>query len=237
MRRHKAVGGDPIARWCELYDAVELEVCRLAFLHWHYIKLRELILSSRVASGPSTFHRWLAMVYSDAAAVAIRRLVGTGKDEASLPMLLQDIRQDAPLLTQARHVELWRNTYGMQSNWDSHLLRCAKGEAKRLFRGRSFLHRESVGEDIGRLAKATEALHLFATRRVAHALWQMPVKPVPVASSLKRAVRVIDDLTHKYGLLLKGSATRPFKDFPANEDWNDIFRAAWLPANAAVGNC
>lgn len=175
------------------------------------------------------------MIYSDASAAAIRRLVGKDKDEASLLRLLQGILKDAPLLTQARHIELWRRIYGKQADWDSHWLRRAKGSAKRLFRRRSFLRRESVGVDIGRLVKATEALRSFATRRVAHALWQKPVEPVPVTSSLKRAVRVIDNLTRKYGLLLKGSATRPFKDFPTNEDWNEIFRAAWLPADAAKG--
>lgn len=229
-----------IARWRSEFDVVRREAQDLAINHYIYKEVKTIIVNNATAKGPSDFHGWLDRLYASAAASGVRRLIGKGSDEITFWNLLDDIKQQSPLISLQHYRDMMHaacpdEMSGEESDnteWDFlDAMDLAKAGFESICgEGSTHLMGSDVEKDVAELARASEVIAKWATHRIAHHLDREPAK-LPTYGDIEGAIGCLEKLVEKYGILLNGSASPSLLPVWQN-DWKAIFREAWLPSHA-----
>lgn len=148
----------------------------------------------------------IANNHYSAVMVAIRRQLGTQRQEISLLNLLKKLEKNNKLITIKWYCKEWLKDSSLLKNSEDELKSFVKNlpaaEFEEYF-GISILKKNIVKRDIAKLKSATKKIKLFVDKRLAHYDKKGP-KSIKEKDYLK-ALKSIEQITKKYILLLEQS--------------------------------
>lgn len=185
-----------------LVRGIREEVIGLLFNRYVFRTHQEIVrLNPKLQGRPrSIFSEWAQVVYAQAAAAGVRRLVGEGPKHGDVNLVgfLESLIRDPKGLWEcllqyypedaARAREILMNEGALQTGWEI-------SGCKRL-----------IGEDRGQLISVAQKAVRFASKRVAHSVPDVPV--TTTFSDLDDAIDMVTAITEKYTRLLFGKRLR-----------------------------
>jgi len=209
-----------IVEWDGLLDRIDGDIENLLLRRYVFREVRTIVDSNPRLHKPSIFYEWMTSTYAASAIMTLRRQADQGKDAVSLWKLLMGIREHAEVLTRIRHVAFY----------DTSIAGIGEREFDELAGiGQPYMDSRRVQTDATSLQHVTEKLRDYATKRIAHTLDTAP-KQIPTFTDLDAAIDLVEVLTKKYKLLIRGQGgdILPTVAFP----WKAIFTETWIPPSA-----
>lgn len=165
----------------------------------------------------SDFLEFLEQWHADSVLMGLRRQLKINSDSISLIGLLDDIANNASLVSRKRFISLYPGTH--------------RNYADRLFDQRvgsneSHVDACAVRAEIDQLRRLAGRCEELADRRIAHRDKRATVA-APTWKELNQAGGFAQDLLRKYSLLLRGRAPSVIPTFP--HPWKRVFEVAWKP--------
>jgi hypothetical protein len=158
----------------------------------------------------------------------VRRQADTHKDVASLGRLLQELQQDASLVTPKFWVGLWDTT-------DSSDLHHAEGQWTKTYGGEVGTHLDPAipAADFVALTAAAAEVKNWVDRHVAHAdASAVPASVTLTLEDIHDAVEVIGELFRRYYTLFT-AADMPDLVPLLPRDWKAVFLEPWIRPGSA----
>jgi hypothetical protein len=209
---------DRLIQWLEVIFRDLQDLLIKDHIFW---KLQDIVRGNpkfKHASG--LFTRWMASVFIQSAAAAVRRQAKTNHDTVSLKRFLLEVQKYPGLVSREHYTRFFdgKKAWHIES-------------AQRQFdgvadEGGTHISAALVEQQLRELGDAVQGIEHYVDRRIAHYDKRGLARPTPTLGDLSRALNVIEDLVTRYWVLLKGEAisVRPTIVY----DWMDIFRFPWI---------
>jgi hypothetical protein len=188
--------------------------------------IREIISNNPDIQQHSIFYTVFGANYADSVLMYLRRLAKRNKQGVSLIDLLEDLKQNAEMLTR----EWYTSEFGAESGHN----RLDEINAKNVeftfdqhFAGEieSHLDPEVVQQDIDLLDSIHEACEELVDWRIAHLERKSP-SSIPTFDDLSRWIGEVRQVFWKYNLLLFSTDLQV--ETVLTHNWKAIFRVAWI---------
>jgi len=174
----------------------------------------------------SVFYDWMGSTFIHSTVLSVRRQLDTDKNSISLHRFLLELKEFPELISRDYHVSLYnRLEYSAefahhQANYtyDRHV-----GEKA------GVLDVNTIQMEINSLKIASENLHHYADRVIAHHDKRGLERQTPKFNYLSECVAVLEKLVLRYTLLLNGAwqdSLLPTFQY----DWKEVFRIPWIPS-------
>ena len=213
-------------RWCE--EMIDPDVLTMYLRRYAALEVGKILEDNDDQLPESYWWEFMGDTYGTTQAVAVRRQADTHRDAASLGKLIEQIRDDASLITRDFWLGLWRfedDRFGLkrtmaEQSWDEHY-----GG-----RVRSHLDPAIPTKDLETLTTGAAKVKRYVDKHVAHA------EPVSAHGTLTfgeihAAIDVIGDLFKKYWNLLTAGSYVQLE--PAiQHNWKAAFQVPWMRADA-----
>jgi hypothetical protein len=187
-------------------------------------RVNEIVAANQeLRERPSTFWDFLGQTYAATQAIAIRRQADTRPDVASLALLIKQMRDHAQALTRDSYVSLFG-----QSN-ELMVQRGHEGFDQLATEDGDHLDPAIPTADLEALKDAAKRVRLYANEHIAHAAANPTVPEMPTYGDLHETIDALGAICQKYTQALTASWTVQWEPV-IQDDWEAIFRVAWLPA-------
>jgi hypothetical protein len=176
----------------------------------------------QLQNASSAFYVWMGSMFVHSTVLAVRRQLDTDKKSISLHRLLLELSKYPELISRDYHRSLYSQlakefaddmatyTYDKNVGVDATTLDPA-----------------AVQQEIDSLKSASEKLHHYADRVVAHYDACGLQQPTPKFEELTECLSLMEKLVLRYLLLLKGASQE--KLLPTFlYDWKEVFRTPWI---------
>jgi hypothetical protein len=172
---------------------------------------------------PSAFYQWMGSTFVHSSALAVRRQVDRDSRSVSLQRFLTEVKEYPDLISLGYH----------RSLYDGYAKELADDLARRTYdkhvgAGASVLDGNTVRQEIDSLQAASETIHHYADRTIAHYDTRGLSKPVPKFADLEECLKVLEKLVLRYLLLLNGASQSTLVPTFVY-DWKAVFRIPWIP--------
>ena len=205
-------------KWLKWFDLIKEEVCNLCMYQQIFLDVQEIINDNPDIQKPSAFYWFLSSSYAASAAVAVRRLVKSHKDSITFTSLLEELAQNAEMIT----VEWFESLY--EGSDVAPFARDAFEDFSDP--SNSKLDSEKVRLDIETLKKTAATIEDFADKTIAHLDKKKPDK-IPTFNDLNECIAKIDKLLCKYQLLLKAVSSDSMNP-TIIDHWKEVFEYPWI---------
>lgn len=207
--------------WQKTVRRVRREIGGLLHRHELFLSMREIVNNDADTRTPGTFAAWMMANYVDAVCVGIRRIgdLTDGKHKViSLGRLLYTLLEHPGILTREWHRGLYPRSIrdAGDDTFDHHV-----GV------GKEVLGERAIRQDFARVEKATARVQKFVNKRLAHAAALRELRTYPTYGEIGRALRVLDEVTAKYSMLLTADGFSTFRP-EIQTNWRRVFHRPWL---------
>jgi len=197
-------------------------------MHFKRLIWREIgkMMEANPAVGeiPSAFWDFHQENYSAAQAIAIRRQADQDHRTCSLAVLIAEMRDNPEVLTREDHVSL------LGDRADSDLLtQRAHAGFDKLAGGGDHLDPRIAKDDLAELQDRARKVRTYVNQHVAHDQATPTMTTLPTFGDLHEAIDAIGVIFQKYAVMLTGGWN--LLEPVIQDDWQAIFRAAWIPSN------
>jgi hypothetical protein len=178
----------------------------------------------QLQSESSAFYDWMGSTFVHSTTLAVRRQVDQDKNSVSLLRFLMELQKFPDLISREYHRSLYeRPDYDKKfadsmarHTYDRHV---GVGDAN--------LNTGALQQEIDSLIDASQKLHHYADRLVAHYDTRGLERPTPKFEDLTSCLATLEKLVLRYLLLLKGAGQE--KLLPTfTYDWKQVFRIPWI---------
>ena len=202
-------------QWVERIHRITNELYSVHHYRDLWRKLAEITSDANLP--PSLFFDALGVWYAATQAVAVRRQLDRRRDVVSLWRLLDEMARHPEVMTRDRHVALW----------DGDDARHANANFDRFSGGADQIAVDRIRADQRVLEATGESVKRYVDEAIAHtALVATPT--IPTYDDLNVAIDIVAELVKKYASLLEAVMLWQFEPV-ITDDWQAIFRTAWLP--------
>jgi hypothetical protein len=179
----------------------------------------------QLQSTSSAFYDWMASTFAHSTVLAVRRQLDTHRNSVSLHRVLLEVQKFPELISRSYHLSIYARPE-FTTEYAEHMANYTYDT--QVGKDASKLDASAIGLEITSLKAASEAVHHYADRVVAHYDIRGLERDSPKFDDLTDSLSVIEKLVLRYGLLLNGaSQTSLLPTF--QYDWKSVFRIAWLP--------
>lgn len=223
-----------VKKWLKWFETIEREVTLLVRNRHVYREVTGIVRENETARQASSFHDIFSEGYVASAVLRVRRLGSRRKNDVSMSNLLTKIEACNCEISLERHLRMMTENNSCEENWKRELnVKRAINNFEHLCgSGHKILSKATVNKDITKLKQAIEVIENYANERIAH-IKDDDVE-VPTYENLDESIDGLEELTIRYGLLLKGSMPQPTLLPTWQYNWKQIFSQAWLPNNENV---
>lgn len=218
-------------RWLHRLRVCYRQVQDLLVRRQMFQEFRTLVEGNeRLKKADSTFFDWLALNYSDAVVIGVRRQLDRDPRSVSLQLLLEDIAVTPELVSRRSFVSRFRGPRPTDTEAGRDERRQFRQIGNQRFdqlvgKGRRSLTPADVRRDLQRLEAAERTLRRFANKRVAHRDFAA-LRRLPTFAELHAAIDVLSDIVVRY-LHLLGLDEAP-RLLPTRQyRWQAIFEFPW----------
>jgi hypothetical protein len=179
----------------------------------------------RLQNVSNIFYVWMGSTFVHSTVLSVRRQVDGGSDSISLYRFLLELKSYPDLITRDYH----RSLYKPREHFPEFAADAADHTYDRYVGENAVvLDVAAIEQEIESLNAASEKLHHYADRIVAHYDKRGLNQPVPKFDELTACIGVLEKLVLRYVLLLRGAwqdtLLPTFLD-----DWKNIFGFPWIP--------
>ena len=212
-----------LKRWLERVHGSVTEAVVNQHIFW---EVQQIIRDNpQLQSTSSAFYDWMASTFAHSTVLAVRRQLDTDRNSISLHRFLLEVRKFPKVISRSYHRSLYVRpefSTAYANNMANHTYDIQVGKDA------NELDVSAVNLEIEALKAASEVIHHYADRIVAHYDNRGLERDSPKFDDLTHSLSVIEKLVLRYGLLLNGaSQTSLLPTF--QYDWKSVFRIAWLP--------
>jgi hypothetical protein len=211
-----------LARWRSWIEGpIRGDVIGMHFRRFIWRRVHEIAEAKpEVGDRPSAFWDFLGQSYAATQAIAIRRQADTRADVCSLALVIKQIRDNAEALTRESHV-------GLFDQGNDLMVQRGKAGFDALAGGGDHIDPTIPEADLGALKSAAKRVRLYVNEHIAHDAADPTVVGMPTYGDLHAAIEAIGETCQRYALLLTASWAVQWEPV-MQEDWEAIFRVAWL---------
>jgi hypothetical protein len=172
----------------------------------------------------NAFYVWMGSTFVQSTVLAVRRQVDRDQNSASLLRFLLELQKFPDLISRQYHRSLYERPEYEEKvademtnyTYDEHV-----------GAGATVLDVDTIQLEIDSLVDASQKLHHYADRVVAHYDLRGLEHPTPKFDDLTNCLAVVEKLVLRYLVLLKGAAQEEL--LPTFlYDWKSVFRVQWL---------
>jgi len=202
-----------------------------AVIHQHiFWEVQEIIRNNpQLQNASSAFYTWMGASFVHSTVLAVRRQVDRDKNSVSLLRFLLELQKFPDLISRQYHRSLYKRLeHDQQPEYSGFADDMANGTYDRhVGKGEDTLVADTLRSEIHSLISASQELHHYADRAVAHYDARGLERPIPKFDDLTICLAVLEKLVLRYLMLLKGIAQG--KLLPTFQyDWKTVFRVQWL---------
>lgn len=207
-------------KWRRWLKRIERDVLDLIIAQHIYEGIRTIVASNADIQRPGDVYRWISRNYGTAMVVGIRRLTDRRLDSLSLVRLLKDIADHSDAITRESHVCHYSKSG-------------RRGAGDRWFdsfagRGKRTLPKSIPRSHLRRVKLAAERIRRLVDTRIAHLDQKnVPRKPLKF-TDIHNAIRLIEQTTIQYKLLLNAVSPQPSLLPIWQYDWWELFYKPWV---------
>jgi hypothetical protein len=176
----------------------------------------------KVGQVPSAFWDFHKSNYSTAQAIAIRRQADRDSRSRSLALLIEQMRDNADVLTR----DYWVGLLGDQLADDLMVGRAHRGFDHLAGTG-DHLDAEIPRGDLTTLRSDAKRVSVYVNEHVAHSTAEPTVRELPTYRDLHEAIDRLGEMFKKYALALTGAQWWTLESV-IEGDWKAIFRTPWI---------
>ena len=214
-----------LKKWLEMVYENATEAVVNQHIFW---EVQEIIRNNPLLQNTSSaFYDWMASTFVHSTVLAIRRQLDIDKNSISLHRFLMELQRFPELISRSYHRSLYvRHEYSANFADDSANYTYDRHVGKNA----QVLDVSVVQQEIDSLKTASEKIHHYANRIVAHYDARGLKGVSPKFDDLTECVAVIEKLVLRYVLLLNGASQDSL--LPTFQyDWKRVFRIRWMPKN------
>ncbi len=200
----------------------------LFFRRQIFLEYSDVVRANNAARDPPEFDQWVRRHYAEAAALAVRRIVGQPKDRRSISLVrvLGEVESNRRAFSRSwlRQRAAAREK---SSHWGDNLIDRLVGSKARFIPVRWCQSRRR------RILRCSQCLRRYVDKSVAHHDRRGVSGRLPTFDDLTSAVDEIDRVLVEVFLLITGDSFRTAFPYP-NGNWRKVFMKAWLPEDRSA---
>jgi hypothetical protein len=176
----------------------------------------------------SEFFEWMASTFAHSSALAVRRQLDIKRPSISLCRFLLELQKFPDLISRQYHCTLYAPSG--EAIETANKIKMANYTYDRLVGEEAIvLNIDAIRQEIESLRMASERIHHFADRVIAHYDQRGLEQSTPKFDDLDECLAVLEKLVLRYRLLLNGAFQATL--LPTfMYDWKSVFRVAWIPS-------
>lgn len=207
-----------VDKWQRHLDQIFDEVKLISADHLVFHCVVDMMDREKVYELDRTFYTWVGSIYQEAVSLRVRRLLDRRDGTYSIRVLIEDIADNAPVLTRARFRQLYSNTVIPVAAVDGYF-------DKLNLRGGDVLWARSAQLDLEALERVSQRVRDAADKRFAH-YDRTPPKELPTWGEVADCVNELERVVTRYRALIQG-APLEFEPPVLPAGWMDVFSWPW----------
>jgi hypothetical protein len=208
---------DKFEKWIKWSDAIQADLRSTVILNLIYHDLADIVKANDALPQENPLYWYLSVQHAQSIAMAVRRQVKNQRDSISLIGLLEDVRDNANLITRSRTL----------SGIDRAFVPRFATAFDDISQGGDTLSEEVISKDIAEVRNAAAILEEYADRVVAHLDKRQP-KSWPMYDDLHGALETLERVLYRYRFVITGSLGGSLREGYNPNDHRLPLRQAWI---------